>query len=360
MGSDAMRATAAAIARLALAALAAPGARADETLVPMGDQFLVNAYTTGFQRGARLFDAQDGSFRAVWQTTRIADAPGSNGFVVTRRLGANGVALTHERRVDVFDDLPERDLAAAAWADGGYVVAWGRDSEDPDECFFCDLQGDVFGRVFAAADEPVGAFFQVDESDVGWQDRPSVATFGDDGFVVTWTDHETSQILVRRYTAPDVAGAPFVAATSSWSRSDAMSSSVIPDGEGGLRVVWHELSCSIYCVGRINAARFTLDGQEIGAPFLVAEELAFDPDVKVAQSGDWVIAWPDVLLFVYGAQPTTVRARRYDPSGAFTELVAPCRERVYISEVAAELKKKRLPADSREVTLTLESVSPSI
>ncbi|MGH6780578.1 MAG: hypothetical protein ACREB5_00530, partial [Sphingomonadaceae bacterium] len=74
------------------------------------------------------------------------------------------------------------------FSDGGFVISWGTldSAQDGDSSA-------IKAQLFDANGEKVGAELLVNSSVVGSQFTPSIATLGNDTFIVTWVTTDSSQ-----------------------------------------------------------------------------------------------------------------------------------------------------------------------
>jgi hypothetical protein len=157
--------------------------RFDAAGTPLGNDFLVNTYTTGFQDSSQVVRAADGRFTVVWQDS-ARDA------IVARRFDSGGAPLSGEFLVNTNPVLYP-DVRAAAAPDGSLVVVWGDDN-------------DVLGRRFDSVGGSVGGAFVVNSITTGYQSRPDVTVAPDGSFVVAWLGDGSSSYLdvfARRFDA---------------------------------------------------------------------------------------------------------------------------------------------------------------
>ncbi|MHC9237086.1 calcium-binding protein [Pseudooceanicola sp. 502str34] len=156
----------------------------------------------------------------------------------------------------------ERDLSepsVTALDGGGFVITWV--SEDQ------DVTGPgLFGQVFDAQGQPVGAEFQVDTSMLSDQTNPSVASLAGGGFVVAWT-------------------------SASHGGSD----------------------------GDIFAQRFDDAGQRVGAEFQVSETtsgvVTSEPEVITFDDGSFFIGWSANVDAYNSSDAVAVMGRGYTANG---------------------------------------------
>lgn len=221
--------------------MAVLGRRFDSAGAPIGNDFLVNTYTTGYQVDPSVARMPDGSFIVVWSDNEqdavvgmrydsvggsvggaftinqsstsfggpsVAGAPG-HGFVVVWSTGFFSTADVLARRYD-SSGVPQggqfvvpattlgyqgrSDVSMAS--DGSFVVAWINGIND----------GDVFARRFDSAGTPQGGEFQINEvraAESAYRNSLAVSGPGDGSFVVTWVGDYSG------YSDTDIMGARF-------------------------------------------------------------------------------------------------------------------------------------------------------
>lgn len=152
--------------------------------VPLGDQFQVNTYITGFQEDSDVARDDEGNFVVVWTN----DHDPSPNWISGQRFLADGSPAGSEFQVNTlyagFVDLPRVAMAG----DGRFVVVWhdtgGDDSLDGDSY-------SVRGQRFQADGTPVGSEMAINSYTNGVQGWPSVAMRDDGSFVVVWVGEGT-------------------------------------------------------------------------------------------------------------------------------------------------------------------------
>jgi hypothetical protein len=161
------------------------GQRFDGAGLPIGPEFQVNTYTTGTQRLPRVATRPGGGFVVVWESASYYGSQDGDGSgVFGRRFDAAGTPLGDEFQVNSYTTGYQRSPAVAADPGGGFVVAWQSGA------YFAGQDGDrdgVFAQRFDAAGAPMGAEFQVNTYTTGGQVAPAVAIDGGGNFTVVWT-----------------------------------------------------------------------------------------------------------------------------------------------------------------------------
>ncbi len=124
--------------------------RFDASGNPIGSEFLVNTYTTGMQRLGDLAVAANGDFVAVWEDEN--DRDGSRSAIFGQRYDASGNPLGGEFQVNSYTTGYQQDPAVSVSPAGGFVVAWTSDYGDgSSNCMFArrfDASGTALGTDF--------------------------------------------------------------------------------------------------------------------------------------------------------------------------------------------------------------------
>ena len=127
------------------------GQRFDPAGLPVGGEFLVNAYTTDAQGDPAVAVDGAGNFVVVWDS-RGQD--GSLGGVFAQRFDSAGAAVGSEFQVNSYTTGYQYWPAVAAAAPGDFVVVWRSSGQDGSSL-------GVFGQRFDAAGGRMGSEFRV-------------------------------------------------------------------------------------------------------------------------------------------------------------------------------------------------------
>jgi hypothetical protein len=285
---------------------------------PLGDEFQVNAYTTGRQAGAAVASDGAGNFAVAWMSE---GQDGSDRGVFARRFLASGVALGSEFQVNTYTTGGQGGVAVAVDPARNFVIAWSGAGEG-------DSYG-VFARRYDATGAPRGGEFRVNSYTLGYQGGASVAATPGGAFVVAWLsdfDAGTSQfgIFARRYDAGGTPiGAEFRVNTPGAPDFLFLPPSVAADATGGFVVAWTKVNYWIPAappgqghgsgesgvfVRRYDAAGTPLTGDiTVTTSFLTDHWSAVTTDA----AGNFVVAWDKQ----HDGSGSGVFARRFDASG---------------------------------------------
>ena len=212
--------------------------RYDSAGAPLGDEFQVNVFTTGYQTAPEVA-MTDSGFVVVWASAPFQSQPSQDGDqsgVYSRRYDADGNSITGDVLVNSTTAGSQQAPSVSMNASGAAVVAWESTEQDG------DLTG-IYAQRFDGSGTPAGSEFQVNTYTTNYQLRPDVAVGPAGDFVVVWSseneDSSLSGIFSRAY---DLTGAPVgpglqvnTYTTSGQSRPRVAKDPTFP---GGMVVVW--------------------------------------------------------------------------------------------------------------------------
>ncbi|HUQ71611.1 MAG TPA: cadherin domain-containing protein [Planctomycetaceae bacterium] len=198
--------------------------------VAQGGEFLVNTYTTNIQRNSVVAMDSDGDFAIAW--TSYTQDDGGFGIYV-QRFNAAGIAQGSETRVNTYTTGNQSFPMIAMDADGDFVVAWSSSNQDGNGL-------GVYGQRFNAAGVAQGSEFRINSNTTGNQANAAVDMDAAGNFVVTWNspeDGSTNGIVGQQYNAAGVAqGGNF--SVNTYTTNQQRYSSVAMDADGNFVVVW--------------------------------------------------------------------------------------------------------------------------
>jgi cysteine-rich repeat protein len=205
-------------------------------------------------------------------------------------------------------------FSAAGAVDGAFVVAWSSGQND----------GDVFGRRYDSAGQPVGGDFQINSHTMGYQVDPVPAFAGDGSFMVAWLsdgqDGDSFGVFGQRFdSAGQMVGTAFqvnsytVGAQGNFSQGKP---AVAAAADGSFVIAWISGEQDGDGDG-VFAQRFDSAGQQAGSEFQVNSHTMntqYEPAVAAGADGAFVVAWTDIDDRDGSSFATF--AQRYDSSGA--------------------------------------------
>jgi hypothetical protein len=249
---------------------------------PAGPEFHVNTFTAFVQAAPAVDFDSSGSFIAVWQSD-LQD--GSSRGVYAQRYAASGAPLGPEFRVNTFTTGPQAAPEVSRDPAGTFVVVWGSYGQDGDG-------GGIFGQRYAASGTPLGTEFRVNTFTTGSQGNAEVAGDAAGNFVVVWGIFGNS-VFGQRY---DSSGAPLgpefrvnTQAIAAFPRP-----SVASDAAGNFVVVWETLDGD---GSGVFGQRYASSGAPLGSEFRVnsyTTSYQTTPSVAADPSGNFVIVWTSI------------------------------------------------------------------
>jgi hypothetical protein len=144
--------------------------------VPLGPEFVVNTYTTGYQSAPSVAVGPAGDFVVTWQSYA---QDGANWGVFGQRYASTGGPLGPEFRVNSYTTDDQEYVSVAADPGGNFVIVWTSEGQDG------SFHG-VFGKRFTSAGVPLGDDFQVNTYTYFVEWLPSVAVQPSGDFIVVW------------------------------------------------------------------------------------------------------------------------------------------------------------------------------
>ncbi|MEM9885905.1 MAG: 3-coathanger stack domain-containing protein [Bacteroidota bacterium] len=252
----------------------------------IGSDFLVNTYTTSFQRFPAVAMDVNGNFVVVWDSNgQDGDALGIFG----QRYDANGSKIGAEFQVNTYTIGNQDDPSIDMNASGEFVVTWQSSGQDGDG------RG-VFGQRFDATGNKIGAEFQVNTYTIDTQFRPAVAMDEDGAFVVTWEsngqDGDLGGIYGQRFDANgNKAGVEFQVNTYTtgiqWKPAIGMNSN------GRFVIVWRSDGQDGSNDG-VYGQRYDSNGNEVGTEFQIntyADSNQWADDIAMDNKGNFIATW---------------------------------------------------------------------
>jgi hypothetical protein len=265
------------------------GRRYDTAGNPIGGEFLVNTVTTGYQYRPRVGLASDGRFVVSWMSQ---DVDGSISGIAARRFDASGNPIGAEFVVNTYTTGFQGDGDLAVEANGSFVAVWGDYGNDRDGSYAA-----ILGQRYDASGIRLGGEFQVNTYTTGNQRFPSVSVSPTGGFVAAWRsnpgDGSGYGVFSRRFDASGNAmGSDFVVNTYTTDYQGSILGQVAHDARGNFVVTWGgsglgESSASF-------AQRFSASGARRGAEFRVntyTPGYQYAPSIASDAAGNFVVAW---------------------------------------------------------------------
>ena len=253
-------------------------------------EFRVNTYTTLGQVLPRVAAASD-RFVVAWESL---DQDGSAEGVYAQLLGADGVAVGGEFRVNTSTNDVQRHAAVAAHDDGTFMIVWAGYASAGGSVM------DVFGAIYGRDGQVVKSEFALTTTTAGAQDFPVVVadpTTG--GFLVGWQSYnqDTSNygVYLRRFSAGGAALSGEVQAHSTIAGDQvSLALAIAPTGAAAVGC-WESYGQDVAATWGVYCQRFGLaDLSKAGAEWRPHAVTAGDqghPAVAYLEDGDFVVGW---------------------------------------------------------------------
>jgi len=321
------------------------GQRYDTTGLPVGSEFQVNTYTTGWQQSAAVATDGAGDFVVVWSS---AGQDGSGYGIFGQRYDSTGLPVGSEFQVNTYTPGEQRFPAVAAGGAGSFVVVWESGAQNGSGY-------GIFGQRYDTTGLPVSSEFQVNTYTTGEQRVPAVATDGAGNFVVVWEsgaqDGSGYGIFGQRYDSTGLpVGSEFQVNT--YTTGEQGVPAVATDGAGNFVVVWRSAGDGSGL--GVFGQRYDTTGLPVGSEFQVNTYTTSgqgSPAVAADGAGNFVVAWTSFGQDGSGyGGGYGIFGQRYDASGA------PAPGRVPVSSASLGLTDRG--ATRRRVTV--RSADPSI
>jgi hypothetical protein len=169
------------------------GQRYSSAGTPLGPEFRVNTFTTGFQSYPQVAADASGNFTIIWS----GSGPGEGDFgIFGQRYASSGAPLGPEFRVNTYTTNDQYVPSAALDSSGNFVVVWDSITED-------GSGRGVFGQRYVSSGVPLGPEFRVNTYTTGDQNGKAVAADSAGHFVVVWQsghDGSGSGVFGQRYS----------------------------------------------------------------------------------------------------------------------------------------------------------------
>ncbi len=193
------------------------GQRFDAAGVRIGDEFQVNTFTLGLQYLSDVAVNTGGDFLVVWH------GPGLGSLDIRGRcFDSAGAPVGQEFVVNTYTTDFQLLPAVAAQADGGFVVVWQSQGLSGSDSSLRSVQG----QRFDSACMPVADQFQVNTYTTNNQWKPALSGDPDGRFVVVWSSNGSSgsdsswySIQGQRFINPFFADGFESGDTSAWSNT---------------------------------------------------------------------------------------------------------------------------------------------
>jgi len=214
--------------------------RYDPSGNPLGPEMQVNTYTTSYQDIPAIASEPGGDFVVVWTSFGSSGSDGSYNSIQGRRFTASGVPLGAEFQVNTYTTGFQYAPDVARDAVGNFLVVWRSSGSSGSDSDGTSIQA----RLYDASGSPLGPDFQVNSETSGAQAAPAVAADPQGTFVVVWKGYDATatynRIKGRRYR-PDGSPIGDEFQVDSLSAASPDAPAVATDPDGNFLVAWQSL-----------------------------------------------------------------------------------------------------------------------
>ena len=263
------------------------GQRFDRQSREIGEEFVINAITTGAQLRPDVAIDDAGNFVVVW--TSIDETVNNTVGIFAQRFDADGKAMGGQFRVNQVTEFGQDEPAIAMNANNGdFVITWNSFSQDGNR------EG-VYARQFAATGQAKGNEVLVNTRTVGSQRSSDVAMDALGNFVVTWASEDQDSsgwgVFAQRFSAAGAKlGAEF--RVNTYLNGDQNDPAIAADSQGNFVITW--ASAQDGSGWGVYAQRYSNTGAKLGAEFRVNKTTIHDqyqPAIDWASNKAFVITW---------------------------------------------------------------------
>jgi hypothetical protein len=276
---------------------------------PLGPEFRVNTYTTGYQQNPSVAADSAGNFVVAWASGGGYGGPAPD--IQGQRYASSGAPLGTEFRVNTYTTGAQSAVDVAAGQAGNLAVVWTSEGQDGSST-------GIFGQLYNPIGIPLGTEFRVNTYTTGQQYGASVAA-GTGTFVVTWTSGggyggPAPDIFGQRYLGDGTPlGTEFRVNTYTTNVQTRPAVASAPDGD--FIVVWDSAGQDGSSAG-VFGQRFASSGAPLGPEFRVntyTTDLQYGASVAADADGAFVVVWTSTGG--YGGTPADVFGQRYASNG---------------------------------------------
>ncbi|OCQ21395.1 hypothetical protein A7985_12320 [Pseudoalteromonas luteoviolacea] len=283
-----------------------------EILNAVGEEFQVNTYSQLSQNESNMAQLNNGDFVVTW--TSHEEVTFGTG-IFAKLYSAAGTPIGQEFLVNTFTTGYQRYSSVAALHDGGFVVVWVNLMSDP-----ANPQG-IYAQRFHADGTKNGEEIQIDAGSDYRQEYPNVSTVDTGGYVITWyseqniPDDEQRIILTQRFNADGGAATEKIRVNTS---ADEVLNKpqVTVQRDGSILVTWQYSKLGEY---RSNIAikKFNANGTPIGQEELVntintRQTRRADSQIASFDNGSFVVTWVDNIG---SGKPSAIHGQIFGPNG---------------------------------------------
>ena len=204
-------------------------------------------------------------------------------------FSSSGSKIGNEFQVNTYVTGRQEEPSIASFNNGNFVVTWDSENQDGDG------EG-IYGQLFEGNGNKIGSEFQVNSNTNGFQSYPSVASLDNENFIVAWENNPPGRKEISGQIfngSASKVGNEFFATPTTTDRKSIPS--VARLSNGNFVVIWtiRDPFVSIFNLG-IEGQLFNSTGDKIGNEFQVTNTtmgVIASPSVASLNDGNFVVAW---------------------------------------------------------------------
>ena len=284
----------------------------------LGDEIVVNTYTTNSQQAAAVAMHDDGRFLVVWSSVGSSTTDTDSTGILGRRFASDGSPVGGEFQVNSYITGSQFGADVAYGLDGNFIVTWTSSGSSGDDGDSLSIQAQLFSSDGSA----LGAELQVNSYTTSFQRDPKIAVGDDGSFVVAWAsfaaspgdDTDGRAVVARRF---DSSGSPIGVdfQVNTYTSADQTVPDVAPLAGGEFMVSWLSYgSVDDNDGSSVQAAHFDGDGAPVGEQFLVnAMTTGGQLAPRLAGDGDrrFIVVWQSFPAAIPDTDGSSIDARRF-------------------------------------------------
>jgi lysophospholipase L1-like esterase len=279
--------------------------------------------TTSLQSEPRITGLANGRFVSTWKDVSGAAGDPSGSAIRAQLFHADGTRAGSEFLVNSTTAGNQDTPAAAALADGRFVITWSDDSRSGN-----DRSGTAIrAQLFNANGSRAGSELLVNSTTAGNQSNPSITALTAGRFAIAWTDDSRSgndrsgtAIRAQLFNANGSrAGSEFLINSTTAGNQSNPSITALPDGR--FVVTWTDDSRSggDTSGSAIRAQVFNANGSRAGSELLVNSTTAgnqSNPFTTALPDGRFVVTWTDDSRSGGDTSGSAIRAQVFNANGS--------------------------------------------
>ena len=268
--------------------------------VASGGEFLVNTATSNNQITPTVTGLTNGGFVITWQDISGQGGDASGYGIKAQLYDAAGAKVGNEFLVNTTTSGYQITPTVTGLTNGSFVVSWEDGSGQGG-----DASGGIKAQIYGAAGAKVGSEFLVNTTIANSQQIPTITGLTSGGFVVTWMDYSgqngdasATGIKAQVYNVAGAkVGGEFLVNTTTVNQQ--INSTITGLTNGGFVVSWQDYSGQggDPSDSSIKAQVYDAMGAKVGGEFLVNTVTAnaqSNPTITGLTNGGFVVSWEDL------------------------------------------------------------------